>query len=70
MSEVPFDTVQVKLRDLSKFKSQSRNFEDIMEFFAENFAEEMLDLIGSDKCVEHFDLKLHRERCWKDGSDR
>jgi hypothetical protein len=70
MSDVPFDTVSVKLRDHVRMQSQSRNFEDIMEYFAENFTEEMLDLIGADKCVEHFDLRLHRERCWKDGSDR
>lgn len=56
-----------QIRDLKK---KAKNFEETLEFFAEAFPEELLDLIGSDKCVEHFNLELVREECWKDIRDR
>lgn len=57
-------------QQVRNWKSKAKEFENVLEFFAETYPEELLDLIGSDKCVEHFDLKLVREECWKDIRDR
>jgi hypothetical protein len=65
-----FDHIQVPLKDFSTYKAKAHNFDDIIEFYAETFWEELLDKIGEEKCIEHFDLKLQREPCWKDERDR
>lgn len=50
--------------ELKALREKAKTLDELVEVLAETLEHELLEEIGRDKCVKHFDLKLRHEEEW------
>jgi hypothetical protein len=46
---------------IKRFASEASIHREQVEFYATECEGDVLDIIGEDSCIEHFDIKVHHE---------
>jgi len=48
-------------KEVREWKNKAQTLDELLQWMIESYEWELLELIGEDRCIKHFNLKLHQE---------